>query len=214
MNRKYTIGSKPDFGKQDDSKKVTNISKVTKYRSKSGLMSRSVTASSHDTVSRILEAFYTARSIERLSLFSLSYKSEDLEVFSNKLNILLEEPVYNKSTRIHEIISQNFNLINATEIFDFVSREAKLVGFLIDAKTKIRSFFPNIRLQLEHVVDPEVQAWEKLWIKIPVQVTTDPDCEKFDKYLCKLDELDEQWWLDVPFEIRQVVSIDLEFHEI
>lgn len=78
---------------------------------------------------------------------------------------------------------------------------------MLIAYRKIREFFPDEKLELKIIYDPEIVGWKKLIIDIHTLLDVD---EVFDK----LKLLDSIWWLDNSHLFGNDLDININFHEI
>ena len=97
------------------------------------------------------------------------------------------------------------NLRNRSEVIKFVVDNSFLLHPLCEACEQIRNCFGNsAQVVLEVVTDPEFADDQELVIFIRTDLSPD---EAFEK----LEQIDDEWWLDVPPNVREKLCIDVEF---
>ncbi|MDJ0616065.1 MAG: hypothetical protein QNJ63_04815 [Calothrix sp. MO_192.B10] len=96
---------------------------------------------------------------------------------------------------------------NSIEIIKYLSDKKYLIYFLLDANKKIKEVFPDEKLKLIIIYDPEITGWRKLIIDIHTLLDVD---EAFDR----LKMLDNSWWLDVSYTVGNDLNININFDEI
>lgn len=93
---------------------------------------------------------------------------------------------------------------NFLEITEFLKDNLFLTPLLLQANEKIREYFPLSELVLEVVVDREdTNGEEELVIFICTNLSP-------EEALDKLEALYRDWWLDVSFDFKEKISINLE----
>ena len=82
----------------------------------------------------------------------------------------------------------------------------QLVDVLFEARTKFDAYFSaDTRSSLEVFIDPEDDhSAPRLFALI---LTALPS----DEASARLDRLDEDWWLDQPYEVKRLMNIDVEY---
>lgn len=119
----------------------------------------------------------------------------------------MNHPIYSEEhtgTNLNEVLTDHYDLgdaSNTNRVYHFLETQPSLSTFLIHAPSKIREFFPNEGLKLDHIDDPELPTLEQLFIRIHSQ--------DIDQALEQLQDLDETWWLDIPQEISAKLCITL-----
>lgn len=105
-----------------------------------------------------------------------------------------------------EQLSLYFSFEDSVAVSDFLKQNTQLVRVLFEARPKFDSYFgPETRSSLEVFIDPEDdRANPKLFALI---LTTLPSSEASTR----LQQLDEDWWLDQPYEVRRLMNIDVEY---
>jgi len=101
-------------------------------------------------------------------------------------------------------LSQNYTFRRSSEVLEFLSDNVSLMPLIEEAYRKIREYFPEEKLILEVVADPEVDNEKELMIFI--HTTLNPD-----EALERLDMLDENWWLDASLEAGEKLCVHMEF---
>lgn len=99
-----------------------------------------------------------------------------------------------------------FSVKNGRDVSRFLEENPFLVNVLLDVRTKFDEYFgADSRSVLEVFVDPEEdQSSPKLFALTLAAPSS-------DKVSASLDRLDQEWWLDQPYEIRRLMNIDVEY---
>lgn len=111
---------------------------------------------------------------------------------------------------INNFISQLkiiYILKNPVEVVKYLNEKKHLIYLLLDINQKIKEIFPNEKLVLKVLYDPEIAGWRKLLIDIHTLLNVD---EAFEK----LKILDESWWIDVSCNIGNDLEIHISFDEV
>ncbi len=116
---------------------------------------------------------------------------------------LKNKPVNNLINPLKQLYVFNDSL----EIIKYLNTKKYLISFLRDANQKIQEVFPNEKLELRIIYDPEITSWRKLTIDIHTLLDVD---EAFDK----LKELDNAWWLEVSSLVGNDLDININFNEV
>jgi len=99
-----------------------------------------------------------------------------------------------------------------TEVVQFLEAHPFLVPLLLEAYGKIKTYFSDAQLFLKVVADPEAidDNLETLddHKELVIFIATDLDP---DKAIDRLNQLDENWWLDVSDQAEGKLNIHLEF---
>lgn len=103
-----------------------------------------------------------------------------------------------------EALEQAYTFRGKDEIWQFLAKYPFLVPVLLEAPDKIRNYFPDSQLFLEVDIDAEVIDWMKLVLSICMKL--DPD-----EATKRENQLDKQWWLDQPYEVRSKMFTTLEY---
>lgn len=93
---------------------------------------------------------------------------------------------------------------NRAEVIWFLEKYPFLVSLLLEAYDKIGKYFPHSPLFLEVFTDSEAVNESQLVIFIATNLTPDKAVER-------LDQLDEDWWLDALEQSQGKLCINLEF---
>jgi len=103
------------------------------------------------------------------------------------------------------LLSRVYNFRRESEIFEFLEDKSSLIPLVVEAHERIRDYFePSTELVLEVITDPE--ATEDYELVIFVRTNLSPD-----DALSKLEQLDEEWWLDASSDMREKLCIHVEF---
>jgi len=93
---------------------------------------------------------------------------------------------------------------DVNEICEYLSKNKELWTWILDKiPTKLNQYFPEAKLVLKKI--PSFEENEKSEILIYIQTHLNPE-----EAIEKLFQFDEEWWLDVPFKIRNHICIDVE----
>lgn len=104
-----------------------------------------------------------------------------------------------------EALEQLYILRRRSEVIKFLEDNSFLFPTLKEAYRQIRNNFgKSVQLILEVITDPEVAGEQEVVIFVHINISPD---EAFKK----LEQLDEEWWLDAPANARGKVCIDVEF---
>ncbi len=105
-----------------------------------------------------------------------------------------------------EQLSQYFTIKDSAAVSRFLRQNTQLVNVLFEARTKFDSYFDtNIRLSLEVFIDPEDDhANPKLFALILTTLSS-------SEASIRLAQLDQDWWLNQPYEVRRLMNIDVEY---
>lgn len=114
------------------------------------------------------------------------------------------QPEIDRETEIQRL-SSCFNFRNQA-VNGFLERHPALFRVLFEARKKFDEYFgANTIPSLEVFIDPEDDhSNPKLFALIPAAAAS-------REASAVLDKLDEEWWLDQPYEIRRLVNIDVEY---
>ena len=112
------------------------------------------------------------------------------EIYEDESDTLLLKDIYT---------FRHYNIVQ-----EYLNSNQLLYSILIEAANKIECFFPKSSLFLEVISNPEEESDTHLVIFIKTNV---PPTEAVEK----LDQLDEEWFLNLPADIMKQLSINLEF---
>lgn len=100
-----------------------------------------------------------------------------------------------------------YSLRDESTVETFLQEHTYLIGLLLEAYWYIEAYFGSFpRVFLEVVIDPE--ATDDCQLVAYISTTLPPD-----EALDKLQQLDEDWWLDAMDSSKGKLCIDLEFNE-
>lgn len=103
-----------------------------------------------------------------------------------------------------EALEHLYTFRGRTEILQFLDKYPFLVPVLLEAPEKIRNCFPESKLFLEVVPDAEVVDWVLLVLSILMKLEPDDAVDK-------LNQMDMEWWIHTPYEVRKNVCTILEY---
>lgn len=109
-----------------------------------------------------------------------------------------------KDLRTLNRIRRSYLIPNPENVLTFLNQYQDLVSFLIDAYVEIRKYFPNEALSLEVVSDSEAASSRELFVYILTSLPV-------KKALKKLDELDDQWFLEQLDRTNNLLNFNLRF---
>jgi len=102
-------------------------------------------------------------------------------------------------------LEQHYVFRNKSEVMDFAVNNSFLLQPLHEACEHIRNYFgESAQAVLEVVTDPEFVEDQELVIFIHTDLAPE---EAFER----LEQIDDEWWLDVPSNVREKLCIDVEF---
>lgn len=101
-------------------------------------------------------------------------------------------------------LEQLYTFRKPEQVFEFITRHPELVPLLMEAHSKIGQHFPGAELFLRMFNDPETTNNANLLILIG---------SKYDskETLKRLDQLDDDWWLESLDRVADKLSINVEF---
>ena len=105
-----------------------------------------------------------------------------------------------------ERLSVHFSFKNSRRVIQFLERNLFLVDVLIEARKKIDHYFGSDTLtSLEVFTDPEEdQSDPILFLLVLTPLHSDDASGRFE-------QLDQEWWLNQPYEAKRAMNIDLEY---
>jgi hypothetical protein len=109
--------------------------------------------------------------------------------------------------RLNDISELNslYKFRDGQAVENFLKENAFLGRLLFTAHERIREYFgPGVRLDVKVVKDPEVGEDRRLFVLIRTEMHP-------DDALDRLDELYDNWWLDVLSKADHKMSIDVEY---
>ena len=115
------------------------------------------------------------------------YFEDETSVFIRKLK---------KISRLERI----YYFHNPDEVKKFLLTHEYLIEYLFEAYDQIRRIFgEDIEVHLEYDIDPE-ENFDGLFITIVTHLSPDQSLDLLEKF-------DDEWWLQVDFKIRSVITI-------
>ena len=127
----------------------------------------------------------------------------DLKKFSlDDISEIAKEPYEDESDTL--LLNDMYTFRHPDVIQEYLNSNELLHPILAEAVDKIEHFFPEAFLFLEVISNPEEESDTHLVIFIKTNV---PPTEAVEK----LDQLDEEWFLNLPADIMKQLSINLEF---
>lgn len=101
-------------------------------------------------------------------------------------------------------LDQAYTFRNREKVLELIDGNAFLVPLLAEAYSAITKCFPHVQLFLSTFSDPEGLDEERLVIFIASNFTP-------EETLKKLDQLDDDWWLEALDRTYGKLSINVEF---
>jgi hypothetical protein len=105
-----------------------------------------------------------------------------------------------------DAIERFFVVDDRSAVRSFVIQRPFLVPLLFEAYQEISLYFGNASLQLKLITDPEDDS-RRLTVTIMTSLSPDDAVER-------LQQLDEQWWLDALGRTRGALSISISADEL
>jgi len=154
----------------------------------------------HPIFHRISQRLASGEEIEQLSHIKFKEILDSMEKIS-RLETLSSYP-----TLELEALEQLYIFRRRSEVIKFLVDNSFLFLPIQEAYEQIRNHFGSSAQQvvLEVVTDPEVAGDQELVIFIRTNLSPDEAYKK-------LKQLDEEWWLDAPANVRKKLCIDVEF---
>jgi len=105
-----------------------------------------------------------------------------------------------------EPLSEHFYFENSQSVCQFLRQHSSLVPVLFQVRKKVDQYFGIEALtNLELLIDPEDNPSNPTLFALIL--TTLPANEA----TTRLEQLDDEWWLDQPHEVRRLMNIDVEY---
>ena len=107
----------------------------------------------------------------------------------------------------HQIsrLASMFKFRGRAVVAEFIEQTPIVIDSLFEAWQKINQYFSNqANAALEVFTDPDDSNDRRLFVLI---LTTLPS----DEASSRLDQLDQQWWLSQPIDVKRVMNIDVEY---
>ncbi|PIU60816.1 MAG: hypothetical protein COS84_11995 [Armatimonadetes bacterium CG07_land_8_20_14_0_80_40_9] len=137
---------------------------------------------------------------------ALDYKRDMPNKLTTEQKINFKEVIKVKDVEKIETISQIYSFKDSEmgeEVIGFLNKYDFLLPIVNEAPTHIFKIFgDNVKLYLELHTDPE-EGWDELFIVIKSSLSPD------DALKC-LDNLDDVWFLDLPYQVREALNITEE----
>lgn len=105
--------------------------------------------------------------------------------------------------------ADSYELRNAADFAEYIASHPQLTGFLQASHRELRQLFgPEFRFVLEVVRDPETSAPNAyLFVNIRTAMP-------MDEAMARLDQFDENWYLDQVNSFGDLVNFNLEFYDL
>jgi hypothetical protein len=97
-----------------------------------------------------------------------------------------------------------YNFRGKEAVLHYLEQNTNLIPVLNSAPEQIKNYFPEATLTLEISLDPEEPELDELVLWISSN-------EEVEKALDKLQELDENWWLEAVSIAPCAIRTDVEF---
>lgn len=129
-------------------------------------------------------------------------------------SILAESLLHDSLTKLNaplsptnlEFLENLYSFREKTEVLEFIEKYPFLMTPLRSAPEKIYHYFPEGQLFLQIVPDPEISDY----VHLVLAILTDNDPKEAFK---RLNLLDKEWELELPYEVRKVFLTNLEFRD-
>ncbi|MBD2388103.1 hypothetical protein [Cylindrospermum sp. FACHB-282] len=144
--------------------------------------------------------FFSQRQVSQPQEFST-----DRFIEHKKKSLIKEQIEDIRPSDILRKISQIYTIEDTFVVGRFLHKHSTLIDVLLEAHPQIRKYFPLEKLRLKLYVDPESPQWEKLVLSICATP------ESVDEALNKLDEFDQEWWIDASLGVAVNLCINLDF---
>lgn len=99
---------------------------------------------------------------------------------------------------------QIYTFRRASEVSEFLETEPALIPLLAEARKQIENYFGDVELVIEVITEPEAAGDRELVIFIRTDLPP-------DEALHRLEQLDDDWWLDASTEAKGKLCIHIEF---
>lgn len=103
-------------------------------------------------------------------------------------------------------IADQFYLKGREAVCDFLRQHRSLIPILAEVRQKFDEYFgvtENHGPRLEVFVDAEEDSQPKLFALALVAPSAEVSAQ--------LDRMDQEWWLEQPYEVRRLMNIDVEY---
>lgn len=101
-------------------------------------------------------------------------------------------------------LEQAYVLTKPSEVLEGLEKHPSLVALLLETSAKINNYFPDSQRFLEVVTDPEIINDAQLVIFISPNLTA-------DEAVHRLDQFEDDWWLDAWYQTQGKLSVIVEF---
>lgn len=102
-------------------------------------------------------------------------------------------------------LDDSFEFKDRNTVVSFLRENPLLVDLLFETRQKISHYFgPETRSALEVFTDPDDGDDHRLFALI---LTTFPS----DEALSRLEQLDQEWWIQQPYEAKRLMNVDVEY---
>jgi hypothetical protein len=106
---------------------------------------------------------------------------------------------------IQSMVEPLYHFRRPREVSDFLQTHVYLLPLLVEAHKKVAEYFElPAKPILEVISDPESEGDQQLFLLIPTYHAP-------QQALFRLDQLDQEWWLDVLPQARGKMTIDVEY---
>ncbi len=130
------------------------------------------------------------------------------EYYTDLASATLSGPAFNVEVTWSEdeieLLRVNFNFRDENQVIQFLRSHRHLNQILNDSVEIIQVYFPESKLSLRVIADPEEENSKQLVLYIGCNLEP-------EEALIQLDKLDEDWWLDALNGARNALCINLEW---
>jgi hypothetical protein len=102
-----------------------------------------------------------------------------------------------------ESLEKFYSFRERTKVLQFIEKHPFLISPLLSIPDNVRNYIYDSQLSLEVLADPEINDYLQLFILISTQLDSNEAIDKLDKF-------EDDWWLQIPYEVRKLVAIDVE----
>lgn len=101
-------------------------------------------------------------------------------------------------------LEQPYTFKDKTKVLAFLT--PALVSLLEQAPDQIRPYFPDAKLYLDVVTDPEATNWTQLILSIATKL-------EGEAAFAQLDKVEDEWWFDASRKanVEMIMGIHLEY---
>lgn len=101
-------------------------------------------------------------------------------------------------------LERAYVLTKPSEVLEWLEKQPSLVALLLEVSAKINNYFPDSQCFLEVVIDPEVINDAQLVVFISPNLSP-------DEAVHKLEQFEDDWWLDASYQTQGKLSVMVEF---